>query len=322
MKLRIAGLQFNPFIGQVERNISKIRNIVASLNRPIDLLVLPELAVSGYNFKSPSEIKPYLETQSGPSYQLAKELSSLYKCTTIIGYPEDCQGTTYNSALVVNEDGQVVYNYRKTHLYETDEAWGCSENPEKDFAAVDLPLGQGSSRQVVRTSIGICMDLNPYQFTAPFNEFEYSMSAYENGSRLLIVPTAWLNSESPDIQDHLSKEKKESKAVEIRSQIEENTFPDASDPDKLLIDYWIVRLFPFLAHPNNGLPKPQNKVTAVLCNRTGIEDQTLYGGSSCIMQFDRSVPDSEETDSLNPSVSVLASAGRATEECIYNEVEI
>lgn len=322
MKLRIAGVQFSPIIGQVERNVSKIRSMVASINRPIDLLVLPELAVSGYNFKSPSEISLYLETQSGPSYQLAKELSSRYSCTTIIGYPEDYQGTTYNSALVVNEDGQLVYNYRKTHLYETDEAWGCSENPEKDFAAVDLPLGKGSSRQVVRTSVGICMDLNPYKFTAPFNEFEYSMSAYANGSKLLVVPTAWLNSESPDVQDDLSKEDKATKAAEIKAQLESGSFPSASVADSLLIDYWILRLFPFLAHPSNGLVKPRNKVTAVLCNRTGIEDQTFYGGLSCIMQFDRSVPESDAIDSLNPSVKVLVSAGRATEECIYQEIDI
>lgn len=296
--------------------------MAASINRPIDLLVLPELAISGYSFKSPSEIRPYLETQSGPSFRLAKELSSLYSCTTVIGYPEDYEGTTYNSALVVNEEGQLVYNYRKTHLYETDEAWGCSENPDKSFGAVDLALGKGASRQIIRTSLGICMDLNPYKFTAPFNEFEYALSAYANGSELLVVPTAWLNSGSPDIQNDLSKEEKESKAAKIKAQFESSSYPGASDTDMLLIDYWILRLFPFLAHPSNGMPRPHNKITAVLCNRTGIENQTLYGGSSCIMQFDRSVPDSDELDSLNPSVKVLASAGSATEECVYHEVEI
>lgn len=322
MKLRIAGIQYNPLMGQVERNITKIHSLLSSFNRPIDLLVLPELAVTGYNFKTPGEIRPYLETQNGPSFQLAKDLSSRYQCTTIIGYPEDHQGTTYNSALVVNQDGELVYNYRKTHLYSADEAWGCSENPKRDFEAIELPLGKGPSREVIRTSIGICMDLNPYKFEAPFNDFEFSMSAYLNGSRLLVVPTAWLNEVSPDIQDDLLKEQKAERAKEIATQLEENTFENSAKPLGLLINYWIVRLFPFVAHPLNELPKQNKKVTTVICNRTGIEHETLYGGSSSIIQFDRSGADSEQVDALNPSVSILASAGRATEEVIYLEIQI
>lgn len=322
MKIRIAGVQYTPVLGSVERNIQKIRSLLTTLNRPIDLLVLPELAVTGYNFKSSTDIKPYLETQSGRSFDLARELSSRYECTTIIGYPEDCLGTTYNSALVVNQAGELVYNYRKTHLYETDEQWGCSENPEKSFSPFELPLGKGPDRQSVKTSIGICMDLNPYKFEAPFADFEFAMSAYAGGSRLLVVPTAWLNSESPDIDDEAVPEEKAARAATITKQLDTGTYPRASEPLISLIDYWILRLFPFLGHPNNGLARPSHKITAVICNRTGIEDQTFYGGSSCIMQFDRSGPDSENLNTLNPTVSVLAKAGRAVEEIIYSEVDV
>lgn len=322
MKLKIAGLQYNPVLGQVEKNISRIRALVGSFKQPIDLLVLPELAVTGYNFKSPTEISPYLESQGGPSYLLAKELSSRFHCTTVIGYPENLDGTTYNSALVVDEEGQVVFNYRKTHLYETDEAWGCSENPIKTFPAIDLLLGKGNDKSVVRTNVGICMDLNPYQFTAPFTDFEFSLASCSNGARLLIIPTAWLNSKSPDIQEELLTEEKGKQESLIRMHLEQGTFPDAQKPDLLLIDYWIMRLFPFSSLPSNGLPDPGRKVTAVICNRTGIEHQTFYGGSSCFLQFDRSIAGSEKANSMNPSVSLLCAAGRTTEEIIYHEVDI
>lgn len=322
MKLRIAGVQYNPVLGSVERNIQKIHLLLTTLNRPIDLLVLPELAVTGYNFKSPAEIKPFLETQSGRSYNLARELASKYKCTTIIGYPEDSLGITYNSALVVNQEGELVHNYRKTHLYKTDEQWGCSENPEKSFDLFDLPVGTGPERQFIRTNVGICMDLNPYKFEAPFVDFEFSMSAYANGSKLLVIPTAWLDSNSPDINEDATPEERVEIAATILKQLETSTYPSASEPLMSLTDYWVLRLFPFLGHPNNGLAKPSHKVTAVICNRTGIEGQTFYGGSSCIMQFDRSGPDSEHLNALNPTVSVLAKAGRAVEEVFYSEVDI
>ncbi|RKP32240.1 carbon-nitrogen hydrolase [Metschnikowia bicuspidata] len=320
MKLRMAGVQYSPGIGQVERNVARIRALVSSLNRPVDLLVLPELAVTGYNFKSAAEIRPYLETQSGCSYQLAKELSERHSCTTVIGYPENDHGTTYNSALVVDQQGRVVYNYRKMHLYYTDEAWGCKENPDRSFASVDLPLGPEG--KVVRASIGICMDLNPYQFQAPFSAFEFAMSAYFNDSRLLIVPTAWLDSDSPDITESLSDAEKSARAKTVDEQLRSGTYPDGAVTSARLIDYWILRLFPFLAHPNNGLSAPSHRVTAVIANRTGLEDKTLYGGSSCIMQFDRSVPASLQIDQLNPSVFVVASAGQATDEVVYAEVDV
>ncbi|SGZ58517.1 CIC11C00000002550 [Sungouiella intermedia] len=134
MKLRIACVQFSPTLGKIEANIAKVNKLLSGVKKDIDLLVLPELSLTGYNFASPNEINPYLEVaHSGPTFNLASELSSKFRCTTIIGYPEKFQNTTYNSAMVVNESGQLIYNYRKTHLYETDENWGCSENPEKNF---------------------------------------------------------------------------------------------------------------------------------------------------------------------------------------------
>lgn len=48
-----------------------------------------------------------------------------------MGYPEKVDPTPnwptspeyYNSVIIVNEDGETVANYRKCHLYYTDETW-------------------------------------------------------------------------------------------------------------------------------------------------------------------------------------------------------
>ena len=308
MKLRIACLQFNPILGRVDQNVAKINHMMSRFNKDIDLLVLPELAVTGYNFPLKKEIEPFLEISGeGASFRVARELSRKFSCTTVIGYPEKLGSIIYNSALVVNDLGNIVTNYRKSHLYETDETWGCSENPVRNFPPLTLSWRKNNGSLDITSNIGICMDLNPYQFKADFNEFEFAMNAWKNDASLIIVPTAWLSSESPSIQDNLSHVEKAEKSRQIQES---------------LVDYWIVRLFPFLRHPYNGLPKLGHRTTVAICNRVGIEDQVLYGGSSSIMQFDPLAGESDALDASNSSVKVLSSAGWASEEIIYQEVEI
>lgn len=319
MKLRIACVQFAPVLGKVEANVAKVKKLVSEVKNDIDLLVLPELSLTGYNFSSPTDIEPFLESRKGPTYSLAAELSKRFNCTTVIGYPERDEGTTFNSAMVVDEEGTMVYNYRKTHLYETDETWGCSENPSKDFAPVTLKIGP--EKQKVITNIGICMDLNPYKFEAPFNDFEFSMKCWENSAQLVIVPTAWLSSESPSIKEGATRAEKDKLALEWQQKIK-TPEADAATPLQLLVDYWILRLFPFLEHPYNQLPILGHRTTVVLCNRTGIESDVMYGGSSSILQFDRRIKGDSSTDASNPSVEVAGSIGWASDEVLYREVEL
>lgn len=323
MKLRVACVQFNPLLGKIEANISKVKTLLSGVKKEIDLIVLPELSVTGYNFSSPQEISPFLEdTSRGATCSLAKELSKQYGCATVIGYPETSHGKTYNSALVVDDTGKIIYNYRKTHLYETDETWGCSENEDKEFPPFALTLGKKDQKKTFLTNVGICMDLNPYKFEAPFNEFEFSLSCWANDSSLIIVPTAWLSSDSPSIQDEWTPEEKQKRAVEWQRKFETKNIEDEEKSSNLLVNYWILRFFPFLSHPSNQLPSKLHKTTVVLCNRSGLEGDVLYGGSSSIIQFDPAKGQNLEVDCQNPSVEVLGSAGWANEEVLYRELEV
>jgi protein N-terminal amidase len=55
----------------------------------LDLLVLPEMALSGYVFSNPTSILPYLENpKTGPTATLAKSLAKRIGCHVIAGYPE------------------------------------------------------------------------------------------------------------------------------------------------------------------------------------------------------------------------------------------
>ncbi|CCD34090.1 hypothetical protein BofuT4_P105170.1 [Botrytis cinerea T4] len=72
--MRIACLQFDPQVGDVKNNFTKADAILAKAKpEDLDLLVLPEMAFSGYNFSSLEQITPYLEpTTSGVTSSWAR----------------------------------------------------------------------------------------------------------------------------------------------------------------------------------------------------------------------------------------------------------
>lgn len=45
------------------------------------------------------------------------------KCYVACGYAEIDGDKLYNSAVVVNREGEAILNVRKKHLFETDKTW-------------------------------------------------------------------------------------------------------------------------------------------------------------------------------------------------------
>ncbi|UKZ70225.1 uncharacterized protein TrAtP1_011217 [Trichoderma atroviride] len=255
--MRIACLQFAPHVADVENNLSKadeILNQADAEDLQVDLLVLPELAFTGYNFKSLAHISPYLEECStGISSLWARNTALKHDCTVVVGYPEKVDPALnwptdpqyYNSAITVNGDGETVANYRKVHLYYTDETWALEGS--HGFLGQRIPgLGQ--------TAMGICMDLNPYKFEAPWNKFEFGQHVLDSGARLVVVPMAWLTNDEQ--QEFLST---------------------LQDPDTMSLLYWVSRLEPLIrAHSNQ-------EVIVVFANRCGTEGETTYVGTSAVI---------------------------------------
>ncbi|KAM0257431.1 hypothetical protein ACHAQJ_004377 [Trichoderma viride] len=255
--MRIACLQFAPHVADVENNLNKadeVLNQVDANDLDIDLLVLPELAFTGYNFKSLAHISPYLEEcSSGISSLWARNTALKHDCMVVVGYPEKVDPALnwptdpqyYNSAITVNGDGETVANYRKMHLYYTDETWALEGS--HGFFGERLP-GLG------HTAMGICMDLNPYKFETPWNKFEFGRHVLDSGARLVIIPMAWLTNEEP--QEFLN---------------------DLLEPDSASLLYWVSRLEPLIRAESN------QEVIVVFANRCGTEAETTYVGTSAVI---------------------------------------
>jgi 5-aminopentanamidase len=116
MKLNIGIFQYEM---QDEGPFEKISRLEEHLNKnsDIDLLLCPELFISGYG--SLEKINNYSETRKG---QCAKKISNLAKqfSTAIIyGYPEVSNNKLFNSAQLFDSSGISIANHRKKMLPTT-----------------------------------------------------------------------------------------------------------------------------------------------------------------------------------------------------------
>jgi protein N-terminal amidase len=237
-----------------------------------------QLTLAGYNHSSLAAIAPYLEpTAAGPSARWAIRTATRLKCTVAVGYPEAAEGegnfntaydakitvedgtVAYNSLVIVDASGEVVGHYRKSFLYYTDETW--AQEGQGFFAGV-VPIGVSGQR--MKAVAGICMDINPYKFQAPWTAYEFANHARESRARLVILSMAWLT--------HLS----------VEDLTEQTMVPDTNT-----VGYWAERMRPLMDSSTGA-----NEEVIIICaNRCGLEGlaprigEVKYAGSSCVFSM-------------------------------------
>ena len=81
-----------------------------------DLVVLPELALTGYFFDSTEQARALAEPVDGRTTDLLSELAAETGATLVAGFVEAAGERLYNSAVVVTPNGRLG-TYRKTHLF-------------------------------------------------------------------------------------------------------------------------------------------------------------------------------------------------------------
>lgn len=94
------------------QRIDKLAEIVSTTN--VDLLVCPELFLSGYN--AGNLLVEYGETFGGKSYEKIAAIAKSSNTAIVYGYPEQHEGALYNSATCIRSDGQLIANHRKLML--------------------------------------------------------------------------------------------------------------------------------------------------------------------------------------------------------------
>jgi predicted amidohydrolase len=119
--LKVGYLQFNPIFGESKQNLDFVAERVRRTE--CDLLVLPELFNTGYQFCSAEEAASLAEDiPTGPTTARLLHLAVDCRMHIVAGLAERAQGRIYNSAVLLGPSG-VIGVYRKIHLYSEETLW-------------------------------------------------------------------------------------------------------------------------------------------------------------------------------------------------------
>lgn len=117
--MRVGFVQIDSKLFDVEGNIDRVFQLIGK-NR-MDLLVLPELFNTGYNFRSRREVARVAESvPGGATTHALKDYSKRHGTTIVAGVAERKGQSLYNSAVVVR-DGKYLGAYRKIHLFYNEK---------------------------------------------------------------------------------------------------------------------------------------------------------------------------------------------------------
>lgn len=149
-----AAIQYKPPKGNIPQALKEIEALIGeAAQEGASLVVLPEMATTGYVWPDKESIRPHTETKDGDTFQTLSTLAKEHRIWIVCGYAEREEETFYNSALVINSLGECVCNYRKVLLYDADYTWAT---PGTIRYLIESPFGV--------IAPGICMDLNDNRF--------------------------------------------------------------------------------------------------------------------------------------------------------------
>lgn len=169
--VRVACQQIAPVVGDLEGNRRLTSAAIAeAVAAGAQIVVLPELATSGYVFESAEEARSCAERADGPTFQSWSREASRGDAVVVGGFCElGDDGLLYNSAALLDGTG-VVAVYRKIHLWDREKLFF---EPGVDCAPViETRFG--------RIGVQICYDLN-------FPEIARGLALA--GADLIVLPT-------------------------------------------------------------------------------------------------------------------------------------
>ncbi|MCL2293358.1 MAG: acyltransferase [Spirochaetes bacterium] len=118
--MKIGFYQFSPIFGENKKNLEKVANLL--LKCDADLVVLPELAFSGYLFIEKNEVLNLSQPIPGNISDTLKEIAIKKDMAIVTGFAELAGDKTYNSSFLVTPQGDITI-YRKNHLFHEEKLY-------------------------------------------------------------------------------------------------------------------------------------------------------------------------------------------------------
>jgi predicted amidohydrolase len=138
--MRVGYYQFRPLFGNRAANLARV---IRALSRArADLIVLPELAFTGYFFAGRAEARALAEEpRRSPIVEALSALCAARGFHVVTGFAERARDKVFNSSLLIGPAG-VVHLYRKIHLFNDEKIWfDPGDTPLRAVAAGGARIG-------------------------------------------------------------------------------------------------------------------------------------------------------------------------------------
>ncbi|TFY95111.1 hydratase [Pseudomonas nabeulensis] len=150
--VRVAVVQFDPQVGTQNRQSNLDTSLSLSLqavNNGANLIVLPELANTGYLFSNRQEAFQHAESiPDGPSLRAWMDFARDRQVYLVAGLAEREGMQLFDTAVLLGPDG-LIGKYRKAHLWNKEKLWFSPGN--LGFPVFETPIG--------RIGLLICWDI-------------------------------------------------------------------------------------------------------------------------------------------------------------------
>ena len=117
-EVTVAIVQMLPVLGEVQGNLGRMNGWLEEIcsRHRVDLVVFPELATTGY--ECGLQFSELAEPLHGPTVSYLATRAGQFGVHLLFGMAErgKVESVTYNSAILIDNDGEVVASYQKVHL--------------------------------------------------------------------------------------------------------------------------------------------------------------------------------------------------------------
>lgn len=157
--------------GEPERNLDRARKLIEqSVAQNCDLVLLPETLDLAWTHPSVFEES---EPIPGPRSDFFSEIAKKHSVWLCLGLTENENNNNYNTAILINNEGEIVHKYRKINLLEVEFPF---YQIGQSISVVDTPFG--------KIGINICAD--NYSDALCLGH-----SLARMGAQIILSPSSW-----------------------------------------------------------------------------------------------------------------------------------
>jgi predicted amidohydrolase len=138
--MRVGFYQYKPAFGKVSKNLKKVVSVLSNIEA--DLIVLPELALTGYYFRDRKEVMQHAEDPTkSSSIDSLIVLCREKKFYLVSGFTEKRKDKCFNSSVLIGPEG-LIHLYRKLHLFNTEKnCFDEGDTPLQVNTVMDCKIG-------------------------------------------------------------------------------------------------------------------------------------------------------------------------------------